>query len=91
VINKLLSGKSQPQPPTLAAIARAFNIPVEIAYRAAGLLPPISDGDDTIAELVHIFKSIQSPQRKATAMMLLKALVAEEENEQRNNGIEKSG
>lgn len=85
VINKLLNGKSKPQPSTLAAIARAFKIPVETAYRAAGLLPPNPDGDDSIMELVYIFKSIQSPQRKATAIMLLKALVAEEENEQRHD------
>jgi hypothetical protein len=38
---------------------------------------------------MHIFKSIQSPQRKTTAIMLLKALIAEEENEQRGNGKEK--
>jgi transcriptional regulator with XRE-family HTH domain len=86
VINKLLNGKSKPQPTTLAAIARAFKIPTETAYRAAGLLPPNSDGDDTIMELVYIFKSIHSPQRKATAIMLLKALVAEEESEQRAVG-----
>jgi len=86
VINKLLNGKSKPQPSTLVAIARAFKIPIETAYRAAGLLPPSSDGDDTTGELIHIFKSIQSPQRKATALLLLKALVAEEENEQRNDG-----
>lgn len=86
VINKLLNGKSKPQPPTLAAIARAFKIPVETAYRAAGLLPPSLDGDETTVELIHIFKSIQSPRRKATAIMLLKALIAEEENEQRGDG-----
>ena len=86
VINKLLNGKSKPQPSTLVAIARAFKIPIETAYRAAGLLPPSSDSDDTAGELIHIFKSIQSPQRKATALLLLKALVAEEENEQRNDG-----
>jgi transcriptional regulator with XRE-family HTH domain len=86
VINKLLNGKCKPQPVTLIAIARGFKIPVETAYRAAGLLPPSSDGDDSTLELLHIFKSIQSPQRKATAIMLLKALVAEEENEQRSEG-----
>ena len=84
VINKLLNGKSKPQPPTLAAIARAFKIPLETAYRAAGLLPPSTDGDETTIEVIYIFNSIQSPQRKATAIMLLKALVAEEENEQRS-------
>jgi transcriptional regulator with XRE-family HTH domain len=83
VINKLLNGKSKPQPFTLVAIARAFKIPIEIAYRAAGLLPPSADADDMIEELIYVFSSIQSPQRRATAIMLLKALLTEEENEQR--------
>ena len=86
VINKLLNGKSRAQPITLAAIARGFRIPVETAYRAAGLLPPSTDGDDSTQEVIYIFRSIQSPQRRATAIMLLKALVAEEENEQRGEG-----
>ena len=89
VINKLLNGKSRPHPSTLAAIARAFKIPIETAYRAAGLLPPNHDHDDSVQELIHIFKSIQSPQRKATAIMLLKALITEEENEQRNDSHRK--
>ncbi len=84
VINKLLNGKCKPQPTTLAAIARAFKIPVEIAYRAAGLLPLQADSDDTTEQLMHTFKSIQSPQRRSTAIMLLKALVTEEENERRS-------
>jgi transcriptional regulator with XRE-family HTH domain len=86
VINKLLNGKSKPQPFTLGAIARGFKIPVETAYRAAGLLPLSSDGDDMTLELIHVFNRIQSPQRKATAIILLKALVAEEENERRRDG-----
>lgn len=86
VINKLLNRKSRPQPFTLVAIARAFKIPVETAYRAAGLLPPSTDGDDSIDELIHIFKSIQNPQRRATAIILLKALIAEEDNERRSDG-----
>src|SRR5512138_1996605 len=84
VINKLLNGKSKPQPFTLVAIAHAFKIPTEAAYRAAGLLPQVDDGDNTIEELVYTFKCIESPQRRSTAIMLLKALVAEEENERRN-------
>ena len=83
VINKLLSGKSKPQPRTLAALARAFKIPMEAAYRAAGLLPPNTDDDEATIEVVYVFNRIRSPQRKATAILLLKALVAEEENEQR--------
>ena len=86
VINKLLNGKCSPQPVTLIAIARGFKIPVETAYRAAGLLPPSNHEDDTVREMIHLFKSIQSPHRKATAIMLLKALVAEEENQLRSDG-----
>ena len=78
VINKLLNSRSKPQPHTLAAIARAFKIPIEIAYRAAGLLPPDTDGDDALEEVIYIFKSIQSPERRITAITLLKALCAEE-------------
>ena len=89
VINKLLNGKCKPQPATLVAIARAFKIPVEIAYRAAGLLPRVADLDDSTAELMYVFNSIQSPQRKATAISLLKALLLEEENEQRGVPKEK--
>ena len=81
VINKLVNSKSKPQPYTLVAIARAFKIPIEVAYRAAGLLPPSTGDDDSLEELIHAFKGIQSPQRRATAIMLIKALCAEEEGE----------
>ena len=83
VINKLLNGKSQPQPPTLEAISRALKMPLEMTYRAAGLLPASKDHDDDMEEAMHIFNSIQSTQHRATALALLKALITEEENEQR--------
>ena len=83
VINKLLNGKSHPQPTTLGAISRAFKMPIEITYRAAGLLPVAPDTDDAIEEAIYILRNIQSTQRKATALALLKALVMEEENEQK--------
>ena len=85
VINKLLHGKSHPQPATLGAISRAFRIPIESIYRAAGLLPTRPDNDETIEEAIHVLKSIRSAQRKATAVALLKALIHEEENEQRED------
>jgi transcriptional regulator with XRE-family HTH domain len=88
VINKLLNGKCSPQPTTLMAIARGLRIPVETAYRAAGLLPTIPDTEEPLQELVYLYKSLRSPQRKATAIMLIKALVAEEENELRSDGKE---
>jgi len=84
VINKLLNGKSHPQPTTLEAISRALKIPLETTYRAAGLLPANSDHDETVEEAIYVLKNIRSTQRKATAVALLKALITEEENELRN-------
>lgn len=82
VINKLLNGKTSPHPSTLAAIARAFRIPLETAYRAAGLLPKVTSSETILAEIAHIIGSIKNPQRKATALTLLRALITEEENEE---------
>jgi transcriptional regulator with XRE-family HTH domain len=84
VINKLLNGKSHPQPSTLEAISRALKVPLEIIYRVAGLLPADPDNDDVTEEAMYIFKSIQNSQRRATAIALLKALIMEEEKEQRS-------
>ena len=83
VINKLLNGKSHPQPATLEAISRALKIPIETTYRAAGLLPVNPDNDDAIEEAIYVLKNIHSAQRKATAVALLKALIHEEEIELR--------
>lgn len=83
VINKLLNGKSHPQPTTLEAISRALKMPIEITYRAAGLLPAAPDDDDAIEEALHILRNIQSARRRATALTLLKALFMEEENEKK--------
>jgi len=83
VVNKILNGKSHPQPPTLEAISRAFKIPVEAIYRAAGLLSVDTEHDDIADEAFHILKNIQNPQRRATVITLLRALVAEEENERK--------
>jgi transcriptional regulator with XRE-family HTH domain len=87
VINKLLNGKSHPQPATLEAISRALKLPIETTYRAAGLLPASSDNDDTLDEAIYVLKNIQSAQRKATAVALLKALIAEEEHELREEKV----
>jgi transcriptional regulator with XRE-family HTH domain len=82
VINKLLSGQSTPRPSTLAALARAFKIPIERLYRISGLLPEIPESESLLEEVNYHFRQIQSPQRRATALMLIKALISEEQQEQ---------
>jgi len=84
VINKLLNGPSVPRPSTLEALARAFRVPVEGMYRLAGLLPEISEAESFVEEVTHQIRMIQSPQRKTTALNIIKALVSEDEQEQKN-------
>ena len=84
VINKLLNRKTHPNPHTLQAIARAFKMPIESVYRIAGLLPKETENETFAAEIAHKLKLIQSPQRKKTALRLLKALIDEEELENRS-------
>lgn len=82
VINKLLNGKSTtPRHSTLGAIARAFKIPVERVYRIAGLLPEVPVTEDVNEEILHHLKKIQDPKRKSTALLLIRALIGEEEEE----------
>ena len=56
-----------------------------MTYRAAGLLPVMPDNDETIEEAIYVLRNIHSAQRRATAINLLKALIAEEENELRED------
>ncbi|HNK63800.1 MAG TPA: helix-turn-helix transcriptional regulator [Anaerolineales bacterium] len=81
VINKLLNGQSTPHPATLESIARAFKTPVERVYRIAGLLPEVSESEGFVEEIVHHINQIQNPKRKSTALLLIKALIAEEQEE----------
>ena len=73
VINKLLNGKTYPQPETLQAIARAFKLPIEMAYSIAGLLPERTKADKSEAEITHKLKLIKNAQRRETALRLLDA------------------
>jgi transcriptional regulator with XRE-family HTH domain len=83
VINKLLNGQTLPRPTTLEAIARAFKVPVEQVFRMAGILPEIPENESYLEEAIHHIRQIQDPQRKATLLLLIKALFSEEEQERR--------
>lgn len=84
VINKLLNGQAtMPRPSTLDAIARAFKIPVEKIYRIAGLLPSIPENEDFTEEALHLLNQIQDPKHRSTILLLIKAFIAEEEEQNR--------
>jgi len=82
VISKLINGKCTPQPITLEAISSAFVLPIEATYRAAGLLSPTTECDETTEEAIYLLRNINDVRRKTTALHLLQALADEEANEQ---------
>jgi len=50
----IYSGDRKPGTELCTNIARAFNLPPEAVYRAAGLLPPIPDENVKAQELAHL-------------------------------------
>jgi transcriptional regulator with XRE-family HTH domain len=80
VINKVLNGLCQPRIDTLGAIARAFDIPPETTYRAAGLLPQNTEYDESIEEAIYLFRKIKDNHRRTIAVQILRILTNEVAN-----------
>lgn len=53
-ISRLLNGQATPSPETCQSFARVLHIPVEIVYRAAGLLPPKAESNQVIDEIIYL-------------------------------------
>ena len=64
-VSNLLNQVRKPDPDTCNAIAKAFNLPVETVFRAAGLLPPPpSNEPPTLAEWIEIFMQADEHTRE---------------------------
>jgi len=64
VVSNLYNGKRGPGEDTCRAIARAFELPIETVYRAAGLLPPVSEDDALIEQITNDLNRLSEPRRK---------------------------
>jgi transcriptional regulator with XRE-family HTH domain len=78
-INGLIKGSRGPGADLSRAIAHAMNLPTEVVFRAAGLLPPKPAADEIIEQAEHIIKGYKSPETKARALAYLEFLRVEEE------------
>lgn len=86
VICKLIAGKVCPEPTTLNALAHAFKLPAVSVYRASKLLPEIPPAETFLDEASHLLLQIRNPQRRTTALHLIRAL-AEEESGQHSETV----
>lgn len=63
-ITKIFNGQRGVGEQSLKALAEALNIPLEEAYRVAGLLPPASEFDADLERLEFIFNKLSADRRK---------------------------
>lgn len=62
-ITRLLSGQRGVSEVSLRAISEALNIPPEVAFRAAGFLPPVSEKTEVHEQLLYLFNQLD-PDKK---------------------------
>jgi len=71
-INRVLNGERNAGPDTCLAIARALDIPPELIFRLAGLLPPCQDPGENEETLLHHYRLLdEAGQREARALVNL--------------------
>lgn len=78
-INGLIQGTRGPGPDLCLAIARGLNLPPEVVFRAAGLLPPRPATDEASERARYLFDSYASSETKARALEYLEFLKLQEE------------
>lgn len=78
-VTRIMSGERGIGEQSLTAIAKAFKIPPEEVYRAAGLLPQKSEHDELVERAEHMLRSFKTEQYRQIALATLEALLVQEE------------
>ncbi|SRR5258706_6867115 len=74
IINKIENGTTTASPDTIVAIARALKVPLTLAFRKAGLLPPELPNAAELNDWKEILASLSERDRivlKRTAAIML--------------------
>ena len=81
-ITRVLNREQGPGKVFLSGVARAFKIPIESVYRAAGLIPLASPNDEIIEEIKYIMEQLPSDERQDILEYIrLRLRLAEERGE----------
>jgi len=78
-LSLIFSGDRNPGPEICQAISRGLNMPPELVFRTAGLLPAKPEADEIIERADHIIGSYKYPETKERALAYLEFLRVEEE------------
>ena len=72
-VSDVISGRRQVGTELATSIAKAFKLPVEQVYRAAGLLPPAPDLNEEAEQIMHeVAKLSKSDQEEVLAFIRMK-------------------
>lgn len=63
-VSMLLNQTRRPGPDTLLVLARVFQIPPEIIFRSAGLLPPVPESTEDKSTIDYLFNQLSREGRK---------------------------
>lgn len=63
-ISDIIKRRREPGPSLCQGIAAAFELPLEIVYRKAGLLPPKPEVDEQIDEILHEAAQLTPAERE---------------------------
>lgn len=86
IISRLLRGERNPNPETLTAIARALRLPPETVFRAAGLLPPVSEVDELKADIIDLTAQMsREEQREVLEYLRMKRRLREEREQEKQS------
>lgn len=75
-----------PNAEAIEKIAKAFKIAKEEVYRAANLLPPLSEADELDEKIRHIVSNYRRSNTKKRALRQLELLLIEEQEEEKEAG-----
>lgn len=82
-INGLLSGSRGPGPDLARSIAHALKLPDETVFRAAGLLPPVSELDELKAQMLELTANLsREEQREILEYLRMKRRLREEREQE---------
>lgn len=71
ISNYINRQREKPDSDVLVSISRALNLPAETVFRAAGLLPPVSEDTEYQEEFFHLLSQL-SPQERQEILELLR-------------------
>jgi transcriptional regulator with XRE-family HTH domain len=85
-ISNIVSGNRKVGQETLAKIARALRVPDETVFRAAGLLPPVSEIDELKAQMLDLTADMsREEQREVLEYLRMKRRLREEREQEQQS------